>query len=136
MLCSTSNFSSGLRFVTTENISKVYDCQEQDESFRQKYFLSLWAWWILSLPIQGNLNLLSLLFSISFLLSLSFSLFSWLSFRFFFCLRNINSVFLTLFITVDLISPQFSMTWMFASEIRMFLGWECLPFSGKSSVSD
>ena len=106
MLCSTSNFSSGLRFVTTENISKGAWLSGTGWVISAERFLSLWAWWILFLPIQGNLNLLSLLFSISFLLSLSFFLFSWLSFRFFFCLRNINSVFLTLFITVDLIFPS------------------------------
>ena len=75
-----------------------------DELPRQKDYI--WFWWSLSPPIQGNFNLLSLFFSFSFPLSFSFVLFFWLSFRFFFCYRDINSVLLTLFYTV---------LWMFLS---------------------
>ena len=72
----------------------------------RKITLSLWAWWSLFWPTQGNFNLLSLLFYLSLLLSLSFLVFFCLPFSFFICLRGINSVFLTLYFTVFGIFPS------------------------------
>ena len=76
----------------------MYDCQEKDASPQQKDYIFS--------PIQGNFNLLSLLFYLSLLLSLFFLLFFCLLFRFFICLRGINSVFLTRYFTALGIFPS------------------------------